>query len=81
MSFEHKENRGSLFRNKDKDGPKHPDFTGSANVNGATLRIAGWNEESKNGKKYLSLAFSEPQNGSGSSPDKVQAPVEDDFPF
>jgi uncharacterized protein (DUF736 family) len=55
-------NKGVLFQNSDKKTDKHPDYTGKLNVNGVEFRLAGWKRLSKNGKPFLSLAVSEPQD-------------------
>jgi uncharacterized protein (DUF736 family) len=58
-------NRGALFINEKKEeGSKQPDYTGTINVDGRDLRLSGWKRESKQGKKYLSLSVSEPQEKS-----------------
>ena len=59
MSYETKENTGSLFQNGNKKEDKHPDYTGKAMVGGKLMQIAGWINESKSGKKYMSLKFSD----------------------
>jgi len=55
--FKHKENSGSLFRNEKKESEKHPDYKGSAIINGAEFWLSSWINESENGKKYMSLKF------------------------
>ena len=50
-------NRGSLFKNDDKQQDNHPDYKGSLNVNGVDLWVSGWIKTSeKTGKKFLSLS-------------------------
>ena len=61
MSYEQKDNSGSLFRNDKQGVEKRPDYTGKGKVNGAEVRISAWLKESKNGGKYLSLSFQEPR--------------------
>lgn len=56
MSFEHKPNRGSLFRNDRKDKESAPDYKGDALINGREVWVSGWLNDGKNGK-YLSLSF------------------------
>lgn len=60
-------NKGVLFRESEKESEKHPDMTGKLNVEGKEYRLAGWTRESKNGKKFLSLAVSELSKGKDSS--------------
>ena len=54
-------NSGSLFKNDRKQNERQPDYTGSAIVNGKTMRISAWVKTAKSGQKYMSLAFDEPQ--------------------
>ena len=53
-------NSGIISKNKyKKEGEdKKPDYTGTAEVDGKDYRLAGWVNDSQNGK-YLKLAFSE----------------------
>lgn len=66
-------NRGVLFREQEKKSDKHPDMTGEINVDGVEFRLAGWTKESKNGRKFLSLAVTPKQEQAAAS----QAPAED----
>ena len=55
-------NRGVLFRNESATPEnKQPYMTGKLNVEGKDLQIAGWMQESKSGKKFISLKVQEPQ--------------------
>ena len=58
-AFEQKDNTGVAFPEQEKKSERHPDLTGNALVNGQKLRVAIWKKESKAGKPYLSIAFSE----------------------
>lgn len=58
-AFEQKDNTGVAFPEEEKKSERHPDLTGSATVNGQKVRVAIWKKESKAGKPYLSIAFSE----------------------
>lgn len=74
MAFEQKANSGALFINKTKKSDSHPSLRGSIHVDkvllenlinqssGALVEIAisGWNQKSKAGDPYISLAASEP---------------------
>jgi len=55
-------NRGALFRNTRKESDKGPDYKGQINVDGTEYWIAAWLKESKEGKKYMSLAVT-PKDG------------------
>ena len=68
-------NRGVLFREQDKKSDKHPDMTGEINVDGVEFRLAGWTKESKNGRRFLSLAVTPKQE----QPAAPQAAPTEDF--
>ena len=55
-------NRGALFIADNKQSEKSPDFSGSLNVEGKEYRISGWKKISRAGKKFISVAISEPQS-------------------
>lgn len=58
MAYEQRLNSGSLFRNDKKTpGSKAPEHKGSCNINGTTYEVAGWVRETKDGRKFFSLAF------------------------
>ena len=62
MAYEHKENNGNLFKNKRKEKPKQPDYTGQVNVGGTLYNISAWTNESKSsGERYFGLQVSIPK--------------------
>lgn len=61
MSYEHKVNSGSLFKNEKKINEKQPDYTGEANIDGKVKRLAGWINKTSTGKTYLNIKIEEPQ--------------------
>jgi len=52
-------NRGKLYKAKEKKSEKNPDYTGTMKVGGVEMRLSDWLKESKAGTKYFSLAVSE----------------------
>ena len=53
---------GALFKNQNKTQDKQPDYTGEYTTqDGQKRRIAAWIRESKSGKTYMSLKFSDMQ--------------------
>jgi len=54
------DNSGILFRNKEKETEKHPDYKGEATINGAGYWLAAWIKEGKNGK-FMSLSLTPKQ--------------------
>jgi len=65
MAFQQKNNSGSLFKNDKKQSDKHPDYKGTAIVDGVNKNIAAWIKTSQTGKKYMSLSIQDPQPKSG----------------
>lgn len=53
-------NRGVLFENDRKETEKHPDMTGSLNINGVEHWLSGWWKEGKRGE-FLSLSIGKPK--------------------
>lgn len=74
MAYEQNPNSGSLFRNEKKNAPNQPDYEGNALIGGKTYRIAAWLKTSKNGTKYMSLAFNEPQPVQQTAPAPAPTP-------
>lgn len=64
-------NSGSLFPVDEKKTEKSPDFTGNLDVDGKKFRLSAWKKTSKAGKKYLSVAISEPQAKEGAPAKQV----------
>lgn len=60
MAYEQRENSGALFKNKKKEKPNQPDYTGNCMVNGKLMQMAAWIKDGQKGK-FMSLSFSEPQ--------------------
>ena len=77
--YKHQENNGSLFKNKRKEKPKQPDYTGQINVAGTLYNISAWINE-KNDKKYFGLQVSIPKPKQ--DPEEDKKPLDpDELPF
>jgi hypothetical protein len=77
-------NRGSLFVNDRKETDKHPDRTGSINVEGVDYWLSGWLKESASGKKYMSLSITKKEKQTGKATKPVQHfsdDFDDEIPF
>ena len=81
MSYEQKDNSGTLFRNDQGDNPKRPTHTGKARIGGKDYRVSAWVKEGKSGK-FFSLAFDEPRDKQARPAPQAAAPEpNDDIPW
>lgn len=51
-------NRGSIWKNEKKETEKHPDFTGSINVEGVEYWLSAWKRKPDANPKAPALSFS-----------------------
>ena len=85
MAYEQRDNSGSLFKNDKKESENHPDYNGSAMVNGTEMWMSAWLKTSSNGKKFMSFSF-KPKDQQTAKPVAKSAPkaepdFDDDMPF
>jgi len=75
-------NTGALFKNDKKQTDRHPDYTGSCEVNGQEMWMSAWIKTSQSGKKFMSFAFNlkeqRQEPAPQAAPDKLEC---DDIPF
>lgn len=55
MAYEQKPNTGSLFKAKERATDRHPEYTGSINVDGKDYWLSAWVKEGQT-QKFFSLA-------------------------
>ena len=83
MAYEMKDMSGSLFKNDKKETDSHPDYKGSALVNGVAHWLDAWINTANDGSKYMSLKLKvketrgEPKQGYA----MPAADLDDDVPF
>jgi len=88
MAYEIRPNSGSLFKNDRKESENHPDYKGTALINGVEMWMSSWLKTGANGTKFMSFSF-QPKEQQAQQPAARQAakpapPVEDfldDLPF
>ena len=74
-------NSGAIFVNPKKTSEKHPDRTGSLNVDGVDYWVSGWLKKDKKGNPFMSLAVKakEERPRQSSDPTRKAKPQDDDF--
>jgi hypothetical protein len=77
-------NRGILSKNLNKTEDKHPEYSGSLNVDGTDYWLSAWiKESSKDGKKFFSLSV-KPKDAKPKAKPKQEEDLGDfdqDIPF
>ena len=86
MAYEQRDNSGSLFKNDKKESENHPDYNGSAMVNGTEMWMSAWLKTSSNGKKFMSFSFKPKEQQAAkpvakSAPKQAEPDFDDDMPF
>lgn len=82
-------NRGSIWKNEKKTTDKHPDFTGSLNVDGKDYWVSAWRRKEGASDRAPALSFSvKPKDGKPmDEPRRTEAtgagkpPFNDEIPF
>jgi len=71
-------NRGSIWKNEKKETDKHPDFTGSLNVEGVEYWVSAWKRKPDAKENAPALSFSIKLKEARKAPESHKA-VEPDF--
>jgi hypothetical protein len=78
-NYEHKPDRGSLFRNEEKRDENDRDYVGSINIGGTDYWLSGSVKTSAKGTKYLALS-AKPKNEARTAK-KAAVPFDDAVGF
>jgi hypothetical protein len=84
MSYQLKDNTGSLFKNDRREKDTHANARGSALIDGVEYWVDAWTNETQSGDKYQSLKFKrkDAQRGDGNrSQPAHDTRLDDDVPF
>ena len=89
MEYQQKDNSGALFKNDKKESDSHPDYKGSAMIDGSDYWVSGWINVSSAGTKYMKFSYSPKEQVHNSGVKQVQAAVggmsiaemDEDIPF
>ena len=74
-------NRGSIWRNEKKETEKHPDFTGSLNVDGVDYYVSAWKRKPDAKENAPALSFSIKRKEARQAPKPVETEFDDPIPF
>lgn len=81
MTYEQKDNSGSLFINDKKDNENQPDRKGSIRVAGVDYWVSGWLKKTQQGQSWLSLSVTPKDKQSKPAKPAKRQQDDDDFPF
>lgn len=87
--YQQKDNEGVLFKNDKKETDSHPDYKGSAMIDGTEYWFSGWINTSKAGAKYMKTSYSPKEQVHNNGIEQVRSAVagmsitemEQDIPF
>lgn len=78
MSDYDNEKTGALFKNDRKETENHPDYKGTATLDGKDYWISSWIKKSAKGQVFMKLSFNPKEEGASQASTKV---AEEDAPF
>lgn len=74
MSNYDNNNRGSIWKNEDRKSDSHPQFKGSAEVNGVEYWVSGWLRKAGANPKAPAMSFSFTAKEQQSAPKPTPSP-------
>lgn len=78
MSYQHKPNTGSLFKNDKREKDTHAHARGSALIDGVEYWISAWTNSKDSGEKWQALKFSRKDENKAPRPAPQQPAQSDD---
>lgn len=80
--FQQKDMSGSLFKNEQKQTDRHPDYSGTATIDGVEMFMDAWIKTADTGRKWMSFSFKPKQKQAAKpaakQPARQPAPQQDD---
>ena len=80
MSFQHKPNSGSIFKNDRREKDTDPNAKGDALIDGVEYFISAWTNKDKNGNPYQKLSFTKKDEAHRTGMDTAKQALDDDDP-
>ncbi len=74
------DNSGILFRNKDKESEKHPDYKGNLTVGGEEFWLSAWIKEGNKGK-FMTLSVTPKNKDKADAAAGKRVELSDEIPF
>lgn len=83
MSYEQRDNTGSLFKNDKKETANHPDYKGSCLIDGVDYWMDAWIKPTKDGAgRWMSFSFKQKEKRAKQEPRRESSRSrDDDVPF
>lgn len=88
MAYQHKPNSGSLWKNLKREKDTHPEYKGSAMIDGVEYWVSAWvNTSQQDGSKYFGMKYERKDAQQAQAPQQAaqdfQAPadMDPDIPF
>jgi uncharacterized protein (DUF736 family) len=84
--YEQKDMSGSLFKNEQKQTDRHPDYSGTATIDGVEMFMDAWIKTADTGRKWMSFSFKPKQQQAAKPAAKQPArqqrdDLDDSIPF